>query len=105
MLPWASLASFQPNLYGDLAMWGHYALSNYKLFCRELRDILDYVGDSKVLFGTDNPMAYTLEPTKNMIQLLKDLPENAPEGITFTQEEINGILGDNAASMLRLDAS
>jgi predicted TIM-barrel fold metal-dependent hydrolase len=100
--PWASLAARQPNLYGDLAMWDHYAFANYKLFCRELRDILDYAGASKVLFGTDNPMASAVLPTKTLIQLLKDLREKAPAGITFTKKEIDGILGGNAASLLGL---
>jgi hypothetical protein len=100
--PWAALAAHQPNLYGDLAMWDHYAFTRYALFCRELRDILDYAGSTKVLFGTDNPMASTLEPTKNWIQLLKDLPANAPAGLSFTQKEIEGILGRNAAAILGL---
>jgi predicted TIM-barrel fold metal-dependent hydrolase len=101
--PWASLAAHQPNLYGDMAMWDHYALTHYELFCRELRDIINYAGASKILFGTDNPMASTVEPTKNWIQLLKDLPEKAPAGITFSKEEIEGILGGNAASILGLE--
>lgn len=100
--PWAALAAQQPNLYGDLAMWDHYALAHYTLFCRELRDVLDYAGSTKVLFGTDNPIASTIEPTQNWIRLLKDLPEKAPAGISFTQDEIDGILGRNAASILGL---
>jgi len=100
--PWASLAARQPNLYGDLAMWDHWAFTKFNLFCRELRDILDFVGPHKVLFGTDNPMASAVVPTKRLIQLLRDLPEKAPAGITFTREEIDGILGNNAAAMLGL---
>jgi len=100
--PWASLAARQPNLYGDLAMWDHYAFAKYNLFCRELRDILDWAGASKVLFGTDNPMASAVVPTKTLIQLLKDLPKKAPAGIVFTNEEMDGILGGNAASLLGL---
>jgi predicted TIM-barrel fold metal-dependent hydrolase len=100
--PWASLAARQPNLYGDLAMWDHYAYANYNLFCRELRDILDHAGASKVLFGTDNPMASAVVPTKTLIQLLKDLPAKAPMGLVFTKEEIDGILGGNATSLLGL---
>lgn len=100
--PWASLAARQPNLYGDLAMWDHWAFTKYNLFCRELRDILDYAGPKKVLFGTDNPMASAVIPTKTLIQLLKDLPNKAPAGSTFTKEEVDGILGGNAAAMLGL---
>jgi predicted TIM-barrel fold metal-dependent hydrolase len=101
--PWAALAAHQPNLYGDLAMWDSYAMGNYRLFCRELRDIIDYAGVSKVLFGTDNPIPTVIEPTKTWVQLIRDLPVKAPEGITFTEEEVEAILGGNAASMLGLE--
>jgi hypothetical protein len=97
---WANLAGHQPNLYGDLAMWDSYAFGHYELFCRELRDILDYVGCAKVLFGTDNPLFNTVEPTRNWIRLLKELPVNAPQGIRFTEEEVAAILGGNAAFIL-----
>jgi len=100
---WANLAAHQPNLYGDLAMWDSYAFGRYELFCRELRDILDYAGCHKVLFGTDNPLFNTVEPTRNWVRLLKELPARAPEGITFTEEEIAAILGGNAASLLGLE--
>jgi predicted TIM-barrel fold metal-dependent hydrolase len=102
--PWASLALNQPNLYGDLAMWVSFAFGNYNLFCQELRTILDYVGASKVLFGTDDPIYNTIAPTKDWIQLLKDLPNKAPDGIVFTREEIDAILGGNAAGILGLTA-
>ena len=101
---WANLAAHQPNLYGDLAMWDVYAFGHYELFCRELRDILDYVGASKVLFGTDNPILNTVEPTKNWVKLIKELPLKAPEGISFTEEEVAAILGNNAASILGLNS-
>jgi predicted TIM-barrel fold metal-dependent hydrolase len=99
---WAGMAEFQPNLYGDLAMWDTYAFGKYKLFCRELRDLLDYAGDTKVLFGSDAPVCETVIPAKNWIQLLKSLPESAPEGTHFSKDEIDGILGKNAASVLGL---
>jgi len=99
---WANLAAHQPNLYGDLAMWDAYAFGNYRLFRRELRDLMDYAGSHKVLFGTDNPIFDIVEPTKNWIRLLKDLPQRASEGIAFTEEEVSGILGGNAAQMLGL---
>jgi hypothetical protein len=101
--PWAALAAHQPNLYGDLAMWDSYAIGNYELFCRELRDLIDYAGVSKVLFGTDNPIASIIEPTKTWVQLIRDLPVKAPGGLTFTEEEVEAILGGNAASILGLE--
>jgi predicted TIM-barrel fold metal-dependent hydrolase len=100
--PWAALATHQPNLYGDLAMWDAFAFGHYELFCRELRDIIDYAGASKVLFGTDNPIYGIVVPTRDWIQLIRDLPTNAPDGIKFTQDEVEAILGGNAASLLGL---
>jgi predicted TIM-barrel fold metal-dependent hydrolase len=100
--PWASLAAHQPNLYGDLAMWDILAFNHYDLFCRELRDLIDFVGVEKVLFGTDHPCFSILEPVKNWIQLIKDLPINSPDKISFSREEANAVLGDNAAKVLGL---
>jgi predicted TIM-barrel fold metal-dependent hydrolase len=83
-------------------MWDAFAFGNYELFCRELRDLIDYAGVSKVLFGTDDPIFRIIRPTKDWIQLLRDLPKNAPAGITFTKDEVDAILGGNAAALLGL---
>jgi predicted TIM-barrel fold metal-dependent hydrolase len=103
--PWAALASHQPNLYGDLAMWDAFAFGRYELFCRELRDLMDYAGPSKVLFGTDNPIFGIVIPTKEWIELIRNLPKDAPDGITFTNEEVDAILGGTAASLLGLNSA
>jgi predicted TIM-barrel fold metal-dependent hydrolase len=100
--PWAALAAHQPNLYGDLAMWDAYAFGRYELFCRDLRDLIDYAGVDKVLFGTDDPIAQVVRDAGEWIALLKDLPSKAPHGIRFSEEEINAILGGNAAFLLGL---
>lgn len=96
---WANLALYQPNLYGDLAMWDGLAFGNYNLFCRELRDLIDYTGVEKVLFGTDNPVYQVLRSTKDWIQLIKDLTQKAPDGIHFSETETRAILGENAAAL------
>jgi len=101
--PWAALAAHQPKLFGDLAMWDLYAFGRYELFCRELRDIIDLTGIEKILFGTDDPVFRIVRETKEWIQILKDLPENAPAGITFTHDEVEAILGGNAARLLGFD--
>jgi len=101
--PWAALSAYQPTLYGDLAMWDMLAFSNYALFCRELRDLMDFAGPSKILFGTDNPIFNTIRSTGEWIRLLRELPEKAPEGIRFTREDVRAILGGNAAALLGLN--
>jgi uncharacterized protein len=100
--PWASLAAHQPNLYGDLAMWDTYAMSSYGLFCRELRDIIDFVGVNKILFGTDDPIVRVIRPAKDWIDLIRNLPKQAPDGIFFTDDEVAAILGGNAQKLLGL---
>ena len=100
--PWASLASRQTSLYGDLAARQPFAFAQYELFCRELRNLLDFAGASKVLFGTDDPIYNTVIPTRDWIRRLKDLPTTAPGGIHFKEEEIDAILGGNAAELLNL---
>ncbi|MHA2393117.1 MAG: amidohydrolase family protein [Promethearchaeota archaeon] len=97
---WAALAAFYPNLYGDMAMWQAYAFGTYELFCRELRDLIDYAGLEKVMFASDGPIYDIVIPTKDYIQLIKDLPKNAPKRIKFTEEEVEAILGNNAAKFL-----
>ena len=89
--PWASLAAQQENLYGDLAMWDSIALGKYELFCRELRDLIDFAGAHKVLFGTDDPINRIVRTTREWIQVIKDLPEKAPAGIIFTDDEVNAV--------------
>ena len=103
--PWAALALQQPNLYGDLAMWASFAVGNYERFCQDLRAIIDYVGVSKVLFGTDDPIYNTIVPTREWVQLIEDLPRNAPVDLEFTEEEVSAILGGNAAGLLGLGAA
>jgi predicted TIM-barrel fold metal-dependent hydrolase len=100
--PWAALASLNSNLYGDLSLWGPYAFGKFELFCRELRDIIDYVGVEKVLFGSDSPVYDVVLPVKDLIEKIKKLPNEAPQGIDFTKGEIDAILGVNAAKLLNL---
>lgn len=100
---WGGLAAMTPNLYGDLAMWPPFAFGKFNLFCRELRDIIDYVGVEKILFGSDSPVYDIVLPIKDVINKFKSLPTEAPKGITFTEEEINAILGGNAAALLGLN--
>lgn len=102
--PWASLAAFHENLYGDLAMWDLPAFGNYPFFCRELRDLIDCVGIEKITFGTDDPTQKILRTTRDWVELIKNLPKDAPEGITFTEEEITAMLGGNAARILGFEA-
>ena len=100
--PWASLAAFQSPMFGDLAAWDILACKNYNLFCRQLREVIDLTGPSKVLFGSDAPVQTLLHPMRTIIQYVRDLPEKAPAGIHFTKEEVDMMLGENARRVFGL---
>jgi predicted TIM-barrel fold metal-dependent hydrolase len=99
---WVGLAFYQPNLFGDLAEWQILAKLNFNLFCKDLREIIDIVGAEKILFGTDGPMFEPLMSVKEWIHMLQSLPESSPEGVNFTQQEVDAILGDNAQRILKI---
>ncbi len=97
---WAGLAHDFSNLYGDLAVWNRYADRNYDFFCRQLRELTFYAGVEKVLWGTDDPFENHTVPTANFIKTLRDLPEKSPKGYEFSKEEVDLMLGGNAARLL-----
>jgi predicted TIM-barrel fold metal-dependent hydrolase len=96
------LAGLRYNIMTDVSAWQDVSRANYVKFCHVLRDALDRLGPNRVLFGTDNPFVAALMSTKDYADLIRGLPQNAPEGITFTEAEVTAILGDNAARILSL---
>jgi hypothetical protein len=100
---WAGLAHDFPNLYGDLAVWSRYGDRNYDFFCRQLRELTFYAGVEKVLWGTDDPFENYTVPTERFLRMLRDLPEKAPAGYEFSPEEVDLMLGGNAARLLGMD--
>jgi len=94
------LGGLKYNLATDISAWQDVARSNYHKFCQVLRQALDRLGADRVLFGTDNPFLAALMSTKDYAELIKGLPQKAPEGITFTEAEIEAMLGGNAARIL-----
>jgi hypothetical protein len=96
------LAGLKYNIMTDVSAWQDVAKFNFRKFCTVLRQALDRLGKDRVLFGTDNPFVSALMSTKEYADLIKGLPQNAPEGIAFTEDEVNAILGGNAARGLFL---
>jgi predicted TIM-barrel fold metal-dependent hydrolase len=88
------------NAATDFSGWQIVAQMHYPIFCQNLRYTIDCFGPGRVLFGTDGPFYRPAMSNKDYIQLIKDLPQNAPDGITFTEEEVEAILGGAAAGML-----
>lgn len=97
-----AMAMFKLNLATDFSQWQFAARDHYHYFCEVLRRALDSFGSDRVLFGTDGPYLRPGMPDKDWVQLIKDLPTKAPEGITFTEAEVEAMLGGNAARILGL---
>jgi len=93
------LAGLRYTLATDVSAWQDVARANFNKFCTVLRHALDRLGKDRVLFGTDNPFVAALMSTKDYADLIKGLPQNAPDGIQFTEDEVNAILGENAARL------
>lgn len=99
-----NIASTKPNIYIDLAGWQpkvHYRPIDE--FYTPLRTILDTIGSSRVLFGSDWPAFRLFKGGQaSWVRAFTDLPDTLKEaGITFNDEEIDAILGGNAARLVR----
>ncbi len=97
-----NIAATVSNLAMDFSGWQPRATRRYAEFCRELRETVDEVGIDRVLFGTDGPAYRPLVNDKQWVDLVKGLPENAPEGVKFTAQEVDALLGGTAKKLLRL---
>jgi len=93
-------AYLRDNLYGDLALWPFMACRNWDAYCRALREIADWVGADKIIFGSDAPVLEAFVNTGEHIRMVRDLAVRAPADAAFTQEEVDLILGGNARRIL-----
>jgi len=90
------------NVYLDLSLWQRRLLRPLE-FYRALRTLLDSVPWQRVLFGSDYPYLKLLINQERWVKALTEIPDSVKEqGIEFTDEEIAGILGGNAAEILGL---
>ena len=76
------------------------AQRDYKGFCQTLRTIMDKLRSDRILFGTDGPVVSPSFTPKDWVDVIRALPEKSPEGITFTDDEVEGILGRNAEKLI-----
>ncbi len=50
----------------------------------------------------DNPSFTALIKVKDWIEFIRRLPQDAPDGLVFTEEEVEAILGGNAQRLFKL---
>ncbi len=99
---WAALAKYKRSICGDLAMWQLTAVSKPRLFRRYLREILDILGPSQVLFASDGPVFEPHVSNRRWVGIIRGLTTEGTDGIKFSNEEVEAILGGNAARVFKL---
>jgi len=98
-----NIASTKPNVYIDLAGWQpktHHCVTND--FYLPLRTMLDTIGPSRILFGSDWPAFRLFKGGEAAwVKVFTHLPDILNQaGITFTREAIDAILGGNASRIV-----
>jgi len=101
----AYTASAHANVYLDIAYWQQKYLRSPGLFAKELRGTMDIAGKDRVLLGTDWPAFRRVSKVRQDVWMstLREMRQEPLQGIGFEEEEINALLGGNAARLLGLD--
>jgi predicted TIM-barrel fold metal-dependent hydrolase len=97
-----SVMTTKLNILVDISAWQLPATKNFPYFCRALREVMDFAGCERILFGSDSPSFRSFMSNPDWVQMIKDLPRKAPEGITFTEAEIEAVLGGNAQRVMKV---
>lgn len=102
-----NIASTKPNVYLDLAGWQSKARRGaVEQFYKPLRIILDTIGASRVLFGSDWPALRLFMSQSKWVKAFQEPPQEVKAaGIRFTNEEVEAILGGNASAILSIQES
>ncbi len=99
---WLAVVQYKRNIYGDLAMWQFTAARNMTKLKAVLREVIDSVGCEQILFGSDAPAFEAIISNRTWVETMKSLAGDSSDEILFTQDEIDAILGGNAAKILNL---
>jgi predicted TIM-barrel fold metal-dependent hydrolase len=97
-----SVMTTKLNILADISAWQLIALKNYPMFCRGLRDFMDFAGCERIYFGSDSPSFRSFMSNTDWVQMIKDLPHKAANGISFKEEEVSAVLGGNAKKLLNI---
>jgi len=100
-----ALATIHDNVFLDIASAQAIYARNPVEFYQDLRRGLDHVA-GKIMWGTDNPMLEVTGITwKQYLEAIQtpDPTILKKAGVSFTKEESDGILGENAKHWLKLE--
>jgi hypothetical protein len=98
------IASNKPNIYLDLAGWQtRVRRLPIEEFYKPLRVMLNNIGSSRILFGSDWPALRLLMSSKRWVDVFKNPPQVVKEMEMMPSEtEVGDILGGSAARLLKI---
>ena len=97
-----SIMAVKPNILADISAWQIMAVRDYPRFCKALRDLMNFGGHNRILFGSDSPSLLSIMSNSSWVKTILELPEKAPQEIKFSPEEIKALLGSNARALLEI---
>lgn len=106
--PWRdellALMRTRDNLFTDISSYQFGYHQAPETFRKILRESIDLGGDEKILFASDFPSARSAMSNAEWVEIIAKLPENNNEdGIKFTSDESEKILGKNAERILKIE--
>ncbi|WP_049899075.1 amidohydrolase family protein [Halococcus agarilyticus] len=87
------------NLYVDISGWQERCKHRPEEFATAVRRLMDAVGSDRMLFGTDDPAFDPVHPKEEWLENVRTLADRDEEP-TFTETEIDRLLGQNALDLL-----
>jgi predicted TIM-barrel fold metal-dependent hydrolase len=93
-------ASMKPNLYVDFSGWQGVYQHDPAYVAGVIRSAIDTLGPWRVLFGSDGALLNVIMPLPEWVQSIKNL--NSIGNVTFTDEELEAILGKAAVHLYSL---
>src|ERR1051326_7035241 len=97
------------NSYLELSNWEDIAYADEETFIKQLGKARDKIGAHRLLFGSDHFSGKRFRGSEFLVkwtQWFRDLPDRAEKhGIRFSHEEVDLLLGGNAARCLKLERS
>ncbi|WP_254525922.1 amidohydrolase family protein [Natrinema caseinilyticum] len=92
-------AKINTGLHVDVSAWQDRAPEHPDEFATAVRGFVDALGATRVHFGTDDPAFDPVFPKDDWIELVAGLADRTVDP-TFTQAEVDTILGAGAAKLL-----
>ncbi len=100
-----TIARGHANMLVDLSEWQTKLRDRPQETLFALDRMRNYLGIERIIWGTDFPHMRQLMSLKDTVEIYRRLPSLGQEhGYQFTEREIDAILGENAARILKLSS-